>query len=69
MGVLIAIVAIIVVVGILKGVISSNNQPDLDSSGNMRCKGCGNSSFTYRDNSDGSVTYTCNYCGKRWTRY
>ena len=68
MGLIIAIVAIIVVVGLIRGFLSFKNEPDLDDNGNMRCKGCGCSSFTYWKNNDGSVTYECDMCGKHWTR-
>ena len=29
----------------------------------------GSSSFKHYTNNNGSDTYECNYCGKRWTRY
>ena len=48
---------------------SVKNEPDMDDAGNMRCKGCGGSNFKYWTNKDGSTTYECHRCGKRWTRY
>ena len=68
MGIIIGIIAVIVVIGIIRGVLSVKNQPDMDAAGNMRCKGCGGSNFKYWTNSDGSTTYECHRCGKRWTR-
>lgn len=68
MGIIIGIVAIIVIVGIIRGVLSAKNEPNMDSAGNMRCKGCGGSNFQYWTNKDGSTTYEYHRCGKRWTR-
>ena len=68
MWVVIAIVVLIVIVGVIRGLLSVKNEPDMDANGNMRCKGCGGSNFAYWKNNDGSVTYECHRCGKRWTR-
>lgn len=68
MGIVIVIIAVIVIPGIIKGIFSIKNQPDMDSAGNMRCKGCGGSNFRYWTNKDGSITYECHRCGKKWTR-
>ncbi len=68
MWLVIAIIAIIVIIGVIRGVISAKNQPTLDGDGNMRCKGCGGINFKYWTNRDGSTTYECHHCGKRWTR-
>lgn len=69
MGIVIGIIIIWVIICIIKGWLSAKNEPDLDSAGNMRCKGCGGSNFKYWANKDGSTTYECHHCGKRWTRY
>ena len=68
MGIIIGIVAIIVIVGVIRGILSVKSEPDMDAAGNMRCKGCGGSNFKYWTNNDGSTTYECHRCGKRWTR-
>lgn len=68
MGIIIGIIAVLVIIGVIRGILSVKNQPDMDSAGNMRCKNCGGSSFNYWKNKDGSTTYECNFCGKRWNR-
>ncbi len=69
MGVFIAIVVICIIFGIIKGAINETKAPDMDSSGNMRCKRCGGANFQYWKNNDGSTTYECHNCGQRWSRY
>ena len=69
MGIVIAIIVIFVLVSVFKAWLSVKNEPDMDDAGNMRCKGCGGSNFKYWTNKDGSTTYECHRCGKRWTRY
>lgn len=68
MLIVIGIIAAIVIIGVIRGVLSVKNQPDLDANGTMHCKACGSTTFNYWRNNDGSTTYECNYCGKRWTR-
>ena len=69
MGIIIAIIVIWILVNVVKALLSVKNEPDMDAAGNMRCKGCGGSNFKYWTNKDGTITYECQRCGKRWTRY
>lgn len=69
MELIIGIVVIWVIITVIKALKTADNLPSMDESGNMRCKGCGSSSFKHYTTKDGSDTYECNYCGKRWTRY
>lgn len=69
MWIIIAVIVVFIAINVIKGVLSAINQPDLDANGNMRCKGCGGSNFAYWKNTDGTTTYECHSCGKRWTRY
>lgn len=69
MELIIGIVVIWVIITVIKALKNADNLPSMDESGNMRCKGCGSSSFKHYTNNDGSDTYEYNYCGKRWTRY
>ena len=69
MWIVIGIVVIWILICVVKGWLSAKNEPDMDTAGNMRCKGCGGSNFKYWTNKDGSTTYECHRCGKRWTRY
>lgn len=68
-GIIILVVVIVVVVNIIRGLNDARNEATLDENGDMRCKGCGGRNFMYERNSDGSITYECAKCGKRWTRY
>ena len=68
MMIIIGIVAVIIIIGVLRAVVSERNRPNMDANGNMRCKLCNGSNFRYWTNKDGSVTYECHSCGKRWTR-
>ena len=68
MWVIVGIVVIVIAFNVVRALIETKNLPNMDEAGNMRCKGCGCSSFNHWENRDGTTTYECNMCGKRWTR-
>lgn len=47
MELIIGIVVIWVIITVIKALKNADNLPSMDESGNMRCKGCGSSSFKH----------------------
>lgn len=47
MELIIGIVVIWVIITVIKALKTADNLPSMDESGNMRCKGCGSSSFKH----------------------